>query len=96
MKKIFGIFLVVILATVFATTVFAQNTEYDVKDLTLYLNQIPCTYLGKVKADRPAPDGLDYLAFSVPNDGTLPDVSVIELGFAHGKTVLEWAEIAVN
>lgn len=75
---------------------FAQNTEYDVEDLTLYLNQIPCTYLGKVEAYRPAPDGLDYLAFSVPNDGTLPDVSVIELGFAHGKTVLEWAEIAVN
>jgi len=74
---------------------FEKNTAYAIEDLTVYLNQKPCRYVGTQDAKLPAPDDLDYPVFEAENDGTLPDVSVIELGLAHGNTQLSWAEIEI-
>ncbi len=74
---------------------FAKSTEYDVRDLTVYLNQAPCAYVGTEAPKAPQYDDLDYLVFEAENDGTLPDVSVVELGFAHGNTTLGWVEIEI-
>ncbi len=74
---------------------FAKNTEYSVENLTVYLNQNPCTYVGTQEPKKPQPDDCDYLVFEAENDGSLPDVSVVELGFAHGKSSLGWVEIEV-
>lgn len=72
-----------------------KNTSYAREDLTVYLNQKPCKFVGTQEPKYPQNDKLDYLVFEAENDGCLPEVSVIELGFAHGESTLAWAEIEV-
>ncbi|MBO5754775.1 MAG: hypothetical protein J6R89_01825 [Clostridia bacterium] len=75
---------------------FESEEGFALSDLEVYVNQRPCAPLGKQAPDtllRPRA-GHTY-AFSVENDGSLPTVSVIEVGLTHGSASVVWAEIDV-
>ena len=76
---------------------FESEEGFALSDLEVYVNQRPCSFMGKQEPNTLLRPRVDHTyAFSVENDGTLPTVSVIEVGLAHGKASVVWAEIDVT
>lgn len=75
---------------------FDEVDGFALPDLEVYVNQRPCAIIGKQEPDTLLrPRVRHTYAFSVPNDGSLPTVSVIEVGLTHGSASVIWAEIDV-
>ncbi len=76
---------------------FAEEEGFAFSDLEVYVNQRPCTLIGKIDPDTVLrPQVPHTYAFSLPNDGKIPPVSVIEIGLTHGKADVIWTEIDVT
>lgn len=73
-----------------------EGDAYRAEDITVYLNAKPCRPTGVRAPFAQQYTDVRYFCFEAENDGTLPPVSVIELGLADGKTVLHWAEIEID
>ena len=63
--------------------------------LEAYANAVSCRPLGRVPAKYPQDDSLFYYAFAVPNDGTLPPVTVAEFGATNEQAEIHWCELQV-
>lgn len=74
----------------------AKDETYDIRDLSVFVSARPCTLIGSVPAMALQYEDMDYVAFRVENDGTLPPVSVVEVGLADGKATVHWAEIDIR
>ncbi|MBQ8403887.1 MAG: hypothetical protein IJX55_05630, partial [Clostridia bacterium] len=61
--------------------------------MSVYISARKCTYIGERAPQALQYDDMRYFAFSPENDGTLPPVSVVEIGGA--CCTVHWAEIEI-
>lgn len=62
-------------------------------DLLVYANAVKLTLIGPTVLPIPCWSTLDYYEYLIPNDGTLPVVTVFEIGSKKGDFIIHWAEI---
>ena len=51
--------------------------------------------MGRAEPVYPQYEDMEYYIFEAQNDGTLPPVSVLEIGISEGNTAVHWTEIDI-
>ncbi|MGN1096126.1 MAG: hypothetical protein ACI4QR_07025 [Eubacteriales bacterium] len=72
------------------------NKGADISMLIAFANAVPCRFIGKTERIFPQYDDMEYYAFEIQNDGTLPPVTVAELSAGKGRAVVHWVEIIID
>lgn len=68
----------------------------DGNGLAVWANCRACRLIGKVAADYPAYEDMDYYAYEIENDGRLPSVFMVEIAALRGTAAVHWAEITID
>ena len=68
---------------------------FRAEDVTVFLSARKCEWSGVCEPVYPQYTDMEYHRFSVTNDGTLPPVSVVEVGICEGEAAVYWAEIDI-
>ncbi len=82
--------------TVYVVFGVESDDAIDPSSLDVYLSARKCTYLEERAPYEQQYKDLRYFVYTLENDGTLPPVSVIELGISHGSITVHWAEIQID
>jgi hypothetical protein len=69
--------------------------DFDVSALFVYLSAKKCDFLEERAPFAQQYTDMRYFVYTLENDGTLPPVSVIEMGLSEGKATVHWAEIEI-
>ena len=69
--------------------------DFDVSALFVYLSAKKCDFLEERAPFAQQYADIRYFVYTLENDGTLPPVSVIEMGLSAGKATVHWAEIEI-
>lgn len=65
------------------------------ENIVVYANCKKCRFIGAAEGKYPAYTDMDYFAYEIENDGSLPTVTVAEFGITSGNARIHWAEISV-
>lgn len=69
--------------------------DFDISALFVYLSAKKCDFLEERAPFAQQYTDMRYFVYTLENDGTLPPVSVIEIGLSEGKATVHWAEIEI-
>ena len=77
--------------------ILGMGTEeaFDPRELVVYLNAKPCTYVEETAPHAQQYKDMRYFAYTITHDGDLPPVQAVEMGFSKGKATVHWAEIEI-
>ena len=74
---------------------FSKEKPFEIGKITVYLNAKRCVIVGRAEPVYPQYEDMEYYIFEAQNDGTLPPVSVLEIGISEGNTAVHWTEIDI-
>ncbi len=63
--------------------------------MEVYLSTRRCAFAGESTSHDQQYTDICYVSFTVENDGTLPPVSILEVGLSSGNATIHWAEIEI-
>ncbi len=81
--------------TVHAILGIEAGGDFSPEALQVYLSARKCTLGCEVEAHDQQYTDIRFFSFDIEHDGTLPPVSVLEVGLALGTAKLHWAEIEI-
>lgn len=68
---------------------------FDGNTFSVYLSARKCEFLAERAPFAQQYTDMRYVVYTLENDGTLPPVSVIEMGISEGNATVHWAEIEI-
>jgi hypothetical protein len=71
------------------------DETFDPEALCVFISARKCTYLRDAAPKEQQYKDLRYCVYTLDNDGTLPPVSVIDMGLLNGRATIHWVEIEI-
>jgi hypothetical protein len=72
------------------------DENFDPASLRVFISARKCVYSHESEPYEQQYRDYRYFNYAVDNDGTLPPVSIIEIGLPEGKATVHWVEIEIK